>query len=123
MNKISLAIFANFFLNNEERLQRMKDSLNFFKDSVEKNILDSIPNKELFVAIDDDHDEPGYSLISRVMNPNRISKDSMKNIEFGYSNEKRKNLKFLFPNLIRPMALKVFRFLRSIFYTLNIFKN
>ena len=32
MKKVSLAIFANFFINNEERLQRMKDSFYSFKD-------------------------------------------------------------------------------------------
>ena len=30
-NLISLAIFANFFIDNEERLQRMKDSFKSFK--------------------------------------------------------------------------------------------
>tara|TARA_B100000214_G_C23892928_1_gene592687 strand:+ start:72 stop:965 length:894 start_codon:yes stop_codon:yes gene_type:complete len=93
------------------------------KDNVEKKILDSIPNKELFVAIDDDHDETGYSLISRGMYPNRVTRDTMKNIEFGYSHEKRRNLKLFFPSFIRPIVLKVYRFFRSIFYTLNIFKN
>ena len=29
---LSLCIFANFFIDNEERLQRMKDSFNSFKD-------------------------------------------------------------------------------------------
>ena len=30
-NLISLAIFANFFIDNEERLQRMKDSFKSFE--------------------------------------------------------------------------------------------
>ena len=57
------------------------------------------------------------------MYPNRVTRDTMKNIEFGYSHEKRRNLKLFFPSFIRPIVLKVYRFFRSIFYTLNIFKN
>ncbi len=93
------------------------------KDNVEKNILDSIPNEELFAAIDDDHDEPGYSLISRGIYPNRISRDTIKEIEFGYSEKKIRKFKLLIPSIIRPMVLKFFRILRSIIYTVNIFKN
>ncbi len=33
MKQPSLAIFANFFIDNEERLQRMKDSFNSFKEA------------------------------------------------------------------------------------------
>lgn len=33
MDRTSLAIFANFFIDNEERLQRMKDSFHSFKGS------------------------------------------------------------------------------------------
>ena len=32
MDKISLAVFSNFFIDNEERYQRMKDSFYSFKD-------------------------------------------------------------------------------------------
>ena len=32
-NSLNLCIFANFFIDNEERLQRMKDSFNSFRDS------------------------------------------------------------------------------------------
>ena len=33
MTQPTLAIFANFLIDNEERFQRMKDSFNSFKDA------------------------------------------------------------------------------------------
>ena len=39
METNSLAIFANFFINNEERLQRLKDSFYSFKDSPDQWVI------------------------------------------------------------------------------------
>ena len=89
------------------------------KDKIAKVIVRAIPNQELFAAIDDEYGDPGYSLISRGLYPNRISRDYLKEIEFGYSDQKNKKLKDKVPKIIRPFCLSVFRFVRSIYYTLN----
>ena len=52
-----------------------------FADGVFKDIRCAFPNKELFVAIDDDHRQTNYSLISRGIYPNRISRQSLKDLE------------------------------------------
>ena len=44
------------------------------KDCFLPTMLTALPTKELFAAIDDNHGNPGYSLISRCKYPNRVSK-------------------------------------------------
>lgn len=89
------------------------------KDKVAKVIWHAIPNNELFAPIDDDTSEPGYSLISRGLYPNRVSRSSLKYIEFGYSDKKRQKLKDMVPKIIRPLALFIFHYVRSVYYTIN----
>ena len=59
-------------------------------------ILHSLPNSELFVAIDDDHFQPGYSFDFR-----RLilidADDSIKLKEYGYHQKKAKIKKIYFP--------------------------
>lgn len=52
-----------------------------FADGVFKEIRCAFPKKELFVAIDDDHRQPNYSLISRGLYPDRISRQKLKALE------------------------------------------
>ena len=47
-------------------------------DKAVKSIMHALSNQELFASIDDDHGEPGYSLISRNLYPNRISRVKLK---------------------------------------------
>ena len=89
------------------------------KDKVAKVIVRAIPNQELFAAIDDEYGDPGYSLISRGLYPNRISRDCLKESELGYSDQINKKLKDKVPKIIRPLALFIFHFVRSVYYTLN----
>ena len=49
--------------------------------------------------------------------------NKLKNLEFNYSSEKRKKLKNIVPKKIRFFIFLLFRFVRSIFYTLNLFWN
>ena len=49
-NQVSLAIFANFFIDNEERLQRMKDSFNSFKAVEPQEWIINIRGKYKFQA-------------------------------------------------------------------------
>jgi hypothetical protein len=82
---------------------------NFEKSFFENAILpfkNGILNEELFVSIDDDHKEEGYSLISRNLYPNRVSKKDM--------------------DLIRTNKIKIYEgniFLASIKNILNFFKK
>ena len=45
MEQASFTVFANFFIDNEERFQRMKDSFYSFKDSEPKQWLINIRGK------------------------------------------------------------------------------
>ena len=92
-------------------------------DKVAPVILHSLPNSELFVAIDDDHFQPGYSLISRRLYPNRVDRDSIKLKEYGYSPKKRQKLKNLLPKKLQPLFLKTFHALRRVYYTSDLFWN
>ena len=120
--------FKKILLSPKPYLKRWPRGLPFdfeklSKDKVADEILQAIPNEELFAAIDDDHDQSGYSLISRGLYPDRISRDFLKNIEFNYSVNQRAKIKNLFPKIIRPFFFKIFRYFRNLFYTLNLFHN
>lgn len=90
------------------------------KDNVKSIIIHSLPNRELFASIDDDRGENGYSLISRSLYENRISRKAlqMKEYEFMKRDNNLKNFfyKFQFLRLI-------VRFFKRFLYTINLFFN
>ena len=89
-------------------------------DFVVKNIRHALPNKELFASIDDDHGEPGYSLISRGLYPNRISRQEIKIMEFGSKNQLKEKIKKLIPKKIKLILAAPKNLFNRILYTLNI---
>ncbi len=50
-------------------------------DHAISSVLTALPKQELFVSIDDDHGEEGYSLISRGLYPARVSRDKILEME------------------------------------------
>ena len=86
------------------------------KDKVVPVIWHAVSKKELFVPIDDDANEPGYSLISRGLYPNRVSREEMKKIEFASKKLWMVVLIKITPKPIRKLGL----FVKRIFWTLNI---
>ncbi|MAJ45189.1 MAG: hypothetical protein CMF96_10670 [Candidatus Marinimicrobia bacterium] len=122
----------NFFLkilsSNKPFLKRFHRKLPFdfeklSSDKVTPIILHSLPNSELFVSIDDDLCQPGYSLISRGLYPDRISRDNMKVLEFGYFEKIKIKIKKIIPLKIIQLILWPFKFFRRLFYTLNFLIN
>ena len=87
------------------------------KDLVAPNIISSLPNKEIFAAIDDDHDNPGYSLIARGVYPNRMSRAQIKEIEYNKSAILGSILGLL-PLFIRKPAQKIAILIIRIYYSL-----
>ena len=78
---LSLDLFKkNISISEKKFKYNSKLPFNFERSFFEKEILpfrNAILNEELFVSIDDDHGEKGYSLISRGQYPNRISRNKM----------------------------------------------
>lgn len=89
-------------------------------DFVVPIIRHALPNQELFAAIDDDHGEPGYSLISRGLYPNRVSREEIKSMEFGSKTHLKEKLIKLIPKKIKPIFATPKNLLNRILYTLNI---
>ena len=89
-------------------------------DFVAPIIRHALPNQELFAAIDDDHGEPGYSLISRGLYPNRVSREEIKSMEFGSKTHLKEKLIKLIPKKIKPIFATPKNLLNRILYTLNI---
>ena len=81
---ISLDLFKkNIFISSNKYKYNKKLPFNFERSFLEKEILpfrNGILKEELFVSIDDDHGEKGYSLISRGKYPSRISREDLLNI-------------------------------------------
>ena len=90
------------------------------KDNVKSIIIHSLPNKELFACIDDDRGENGYSLISRGLYKNRISREILKMEEYDFM-KRDNNLKNLFKKFF--LLRMIVRFFKRIFYTINLFYN
>ena len=64
-------------------------------DNVVIGITCSLPKMEIFASIDDDGGEEGYSLISRGRYPNRVTRDTMKEMEYSKDNKFTKYNKLL----------------------------
>ena len=79
----------------------------------------ALPNQELFVPIDDDQGQSGSSLINRGLYPNRISREDMKKLEYGYFVKMKKKIIKLIPTNLKKFILLPLRFLVKIFYTLD----
>lgn len=127
--------FFKVLFSNKPLLKRWPRHLpfDFEKKSIDKispNILLAIPHKELFAVIDDDHENAGYSLISRKKYPNRISRNNLLRLEF---NTKKKSHSYVnnieIKNLLKKNKLlknnlsKILYFIKRIFYTINLYGN
>jgi len=119
----------NFFLevlnSNKPYLKRWPRHLPFdfekkSKDYLKPIIINSLPNRELFVSIDDDRGEGGYSLISRGLYPNRISRNKLLIDEYEFMSDKH-NIK----NRLKKFTYLriIYIFLKRIIYTINVFFN
>jgi hypothetical protein len=118
-------LFLKILFSNKPLLKRWPRHLPFdfekkSKDKVVLNTYFAIPHHELFVPIDDDHGNPGYSLISRKKYPNRISRENLKKLEFDY---KRKYNYFLNLNGFFKKYVNILYLLRRFFYTINLYGN
>ena len=115
----NITLFQKILSSRRPLLRRWPINLPFdfekrWTDHFVDNLVCALPKKELFVSIDDDHGQENYSLISRGLYENRISRDQLKSIEFsgsyfGFSK------RFLEISLIRVLLTYIRRF----FYTLH----
>ena len=92
------------------------------KDNFTPVIWTAWPNQELFACIDDDLGTAGYSLISRGLYPNRVSRELLFNEE-DKSNPLRKKIKKFIPIVLRPFVLFFVGYIYRIIYTLNLIWN
>lgn len=92
-------------------------------DKISPIIWHSLPNQELFVAIDDDRDEIGYSLISRGLYPNRIYRNYLKVIEYKNLYIWKIKIKNFFSGKYTIYFLLGFRYLNRLINTINLFFN
>ena len=118
---MSKSFFNRILKSPKPYLKRWDKSLPFdfekrSKDNVLPVIWHAVSKEELFVPIDDDGGLPGYSLISRGQYPNRVSREQMKQAEFGSKNKLMLILKKITPKPIRKIGL----FIKRICWTLNI---
>ena len=81
---MSIELFKKNLLQSRKKNKYNKMlPFNFEKSFSENQILpfkNAVLNEEMFVSIDDDNGKEGYSLISRKLYPNRVSKKEMDNI-------------------------------------------
>ena len=119
------SFFRKVLVSNKPFLKRWPRYLPFdfekkSKDNIKSIIIHSLPNRELFASIDDERGENGYSLISRGLYKNRVSRETLKiqEYEFMKHNKKLKNFfrKFNFLRII----IKLFK---RFFYTINLYFN
>lgn len=121
----SREFFFKVLLSKKPFLKRWPKHLPFnfekkIKDRISESFHYAIPKKELFAVIDEGTDIPGYSLISRGMYPDRLSRSDLKKIEFATSISKWQKLrrKYL-PNIILIPLRKLNSLRRRIIFTLD----
>lgn len=88
-------------------------------DLVSPLIIAGMPKVELFASIDDHHGNLGYSLVSRGLYPNRMTRDQIKVIEYGAAPSN--GMFQALPRLIRVPFLAVSIFVRRLGYSLAYF--
>lgn len=94
-----------------------------YEDKIIPVIWNALPNQELFAAIDDDHSTPNYSLISRGLYPNRLSREDMKIKDFSNFIKIKKKFKKSIPRMLRKPTISILYFIARVYYTLNFFIN
>jgi hypothetical protein len=98
-----------------------------YNDGAIKNIRIALPKLEIFACIDDDHGVDGYSLISRGVYPNRISRIELKRLEFPrfsiYSNYFTNSAKSTTRSGFRIFLGQIYTYLKRIKYTFGKFSN
>jgi hypothetical protein len=92
-------------------------------DKISSLIWHSLPNQELFVAIDDDRDEIGYSLMSRGLYPNRIDRNYLKILEYKNSFKWKIKIKIFFSGKYMKYFLPMLHYINRIYNTLNLIFN
>lgn len=107
---MSLDLFKkNLSLSKEKKKYHRLLPFNFEKSFREDEILpfkNGVVKKELFVSIDDNHGEEGYSLISRKKYANRASKKKMDEI-------RSSKIKIFDNNILNKIKDKIFNFIRK----------
>mgnify|MGYP001259800870 CR=1 FL=1 len=116
--------FMKVLLSNKPYIKRWPRYLPFdFEkkslDKIEPIILHALPNQELFVNIDDDRDEKKYSLISRGLYPNRVSREDMKVREYEFMSTNK--IKILLKKV--KIFSKLNMYVKRLLYTVNLFFN
>lgn len=120
--------FIKVLYSTKPYLKRWPRSLPFdfekkSNDQVFPIIWHAIPNKELFVSIDDDKDEIGYSLISRGIYKSLKLQDDERKIEYLRPSLFKKRLKKIIPKLLLSYVTHLYTIVRRLIYTINIFYN
>lgn len=102
---MSLKLFKkNLLISKKKKKYNKMLPFNFEKNFLEDQILpfnNGVVNNELFVSIDDDHGEQGYSLISRKQYPVRVSKKQMDEI-------RKSKIKIFVQNPLKKTIEKIF---------------
>ena len=98
-----------------------------YNDGAIRDIRIALPKLEIFACIDDDHGVDGYSLISRGVYPNRISRIELKGLEFPrlsiYSNYFTTMAKSTTHSGLRIFLGQIYIYLRRIKYTYGKFRK
>ena len=88
------------------------------KDRVTSSYVIGFPHEELFAAIDDDHENENYSLISRGLYPERVNREYIQQKEYD-SNRFIKFVKSITPKNLKHIFINLYMFGKRIFYTIN----
>ena len=127
---MSKDFFIKIICSSKPYLKRFPRKLpfDFEKISTDKVcpvINHALPNKELFVSIDDDIGENGYSLMSRGVYKSPTSRDYLKKLEYPVS--KKHIIKLYIYNIIPKNYIlfveRILSYLKRAIYTINVFFN
>ena len=86
---------------------------------LQNDYLLALPSEELFVSIDDDHDNIGYSLISRGEYPDRLSRSALQSLESTTFYHGISSIYFRIPHQYRRSIRFISRLVKRFIYTIS----
>ena len=121
---LNINFFKKIINSNHPKLKRWpkETPFDFEKRSTDVEFLPfthAFCKYELFASIDDDHMDEGYSLISRGLYKDTMSRAKIKSIEFPTSNNNKKYFRRILPAFLRRKISYIYKLIKRLKYTLK----
>jgi hypothetical protein len=116
--------FKKIINSNHPKIKRWPKETPFDFEKISTDVeflpfVNALCKYELFASIDDDHGEKGYSLISRGLYENTMSRSKIKSVEYPNTKNRTKYFRKILPDTILNMMIFIYSLYKRLTYTLK----